>query len=266
MWHQKKGAIQPKPLNSPRVLAGQYFESGIADWARDKQPDWDIRKVDDYIAHATITGMGASLDYEIPFHPSGHTAMDCKLVAEQVWRNSWQEGEEIPLHIELQMQHQMACTGMQHSVVAVRVDGGDLHLLDVPRNEDIITKCEDAVSAFWEAIKTGTEPNIQYDKTVARDLYHTSDKEIVLDFSDNTQACNMELMHLVNAGEVIKKRKRELTAAHEAMTCEILAIVKDADKVMLPDGRVLWAKTIQRKASTSVVKASTYRKLTVKEA
>ncbi len=266
LWHQKKGAIEPKPLDSPRVKAGQFFESGIADWARYLKPDWDICKVEDYIVHERIPGMGASLDYEITDHPLGHTAMDCKLVAADVWKHDWQSGEEPPLHIILQLQHQMACAGMDHGVVAVRVDGGDLHLVDVPRNEAIITKCEEAVSAFWHAIKAGREPDIKYDVTVARDLYHTSDKEVVLDCTDASLASNNELMQRVDAWAFDKTQENLYGKGADAKANDMLAILKDADKALLPDGRVLWAKTITVKRKAAPASTSTHRRLTVKEA
>lgn len=266
LWHEKKGNITPKPFDNPRMKAGRYFESGIAEWTQDEQPDWDIRKVDDYIEHATIPGMGASLDYEIPNHPSGHAAMDCKLVAEHVWKKDWQSGEEPPLHIILQLHHQMACAGMPHGVVAVRVDGGDLHLVDVPRNEDIITMCEQAVAAFWEAQKTGKEPDIRYDVTVARDLYHTSDKEVVLDCSDASLASNIVLMELVNAWAFDKAQGNQYAKGADAKANDMLAILKDADKALLPDGRVLCAKTITVKRKAAPASTSTHRRLTLKEA
>lgn len=276
LWHQKQGAIEPESFDKNAVAtAGRYFESGIAEWARDKYkdkniypdyPDLDIRKVDDYIEHPTIPGMGASLDYEIPNHPSGHTAMDCKLLRAEIWRDEWKDTGEPPLHIILQLHHQMACTGMQHGLVAARVDSGDLHLIDVPRNEDVITKCEKAVAAFWEAIEAGREPDIRYDVTVARDLYHTADEEIVLDCSDNTLASNNELMRNVDTFEHAKAQERRWGSAKDAASNEMFAIAKNANKILLPDGRVLYVKTRKRKGYTNEVKASTYRQLTVKEA
>ncbi len=276
LWHEKKGNMEPKSFDKNAVAtAGRYFESGIAEWARDKYkdkniypdyPDLDIRKVDDYIEHPTIPGMGASLDYEIPNHPSGHTAMDCKLLRAEIWRDEWKDTGEPPLHIILQLHHQMACTGMQHGVVAARVDSGDLHLVDVPRNENSITKCEAAVAAFWESQKTGKEPDIKYDVTVARDLYHTSDEEIVLDFSDNTVASNFDFQSLVNTWKLGKAQERRWKSGNEAAAHEIFSIVKDANKVLLSDGRVLYAKTCKKKGYTNEVIPTTYRKLTVKEA
>lgn len=266
LWHEKKGTIERKQVDTDPMKAGRHFESGIARWTQEDNPEWDIRKVKDYIGHATIDGMGASLDYEIWNHPSGHTAMDCKLTGQHICRSKWQEGGAVPMHIELQLQHQMACTGFQHGLVAVCAGLQAPRAVDVPRDEDVIKMCEDAVIACWEAIEAGKEPDIKYDKTVAQDLYHTSDKEVVLDCSDSSLASNLELQMLVDADEIHKNLLRGHQSGHKATTNEILAIVKNADKVLLPDGRVLWAKTITVKRKAATASTSTRRRLTLKEA
>ena len=173
LWHEKKGNIPVEPFDNPRTQAGKHLEPGIASWARERT-GWDILKVEDYLVHESIDGMGASLDYEILDHPQGHTAMDCKEVRWDIWNKDWIEsGEEPepPLHIILQLHHQMACAELSHGMAAVYVAGHDLYLPEVPRNEIIIKRVEEAVTAFWNAIKQNREPDINYDRTVAEDLF-----------------------------------------------------------------------------------------------
>lgn len=262
LYHEKAGNLQPEFVGNARVEAGTFMEPAIAAWMKDRK-GWDIRKVEDYIAHETVGMMGASLDYEIMDHPKGHAAMDCKDQAPWVWRDKWLDGDndnpEPPLHIVLQIQHQMACAEMNHGVAAVYAAGIDLYDVDVPRNDNIIGMIEEAVTAFEWALKNEQQPDIKFDFSVARDLYESAEA-YEYDMTDSK-----ELLKLVETFELSKKMSSNWYAAKEAAFDEILSVIGKASRVRLADGRILEAPTRKRRGFTSVVAETSFRQLSIKQ-
>jgi predicted phage-related endonuclease len=258
LWHEKNGNLEPQQFDNPRTQAGRHIEPAIASWMQERT-GWDIRKVTDYIVHDSVRGMAASLDYEILDHPLGHAAMDCKEVRFDVWRNQWEDGEhaEPPLHIILQLHHQMACAELPHSVAGVYEAGNDLHILDVPRMELIIGSCEEAVNAFWWAVDKDRAPDMRYDMSVARDLFARGDDCITLDFVDDD-----DFAELVFYCEYHKDRCHEHRVQREQLHNRILSVIRDATIVQLADGRTLYAPTRTRRGVDGNI--THYRSLTVK--
>lgn len=260
LWHERRGNLIEEPFNNPRTEAGTHFEAGIAAWAKERT-GWDIRKVTDYILHEDVKGMAASLDYEIIDHPKGHTAMDCKETAPWIFKQSWLDrGEqpEPPLHIILQLHHQMACAEMVHSVAAVYQSGVDLFIPEVERNETIISMVEEAVTAFWLHVEENEAPDITMDFSVASDLYQSADKQILLDMTGKD-----EFQKLVDAWDFARQQHRRWGEAKDAAYYQILAEIREASEITLPDGRVLEAPTANRRGYTKQIQPSTFRKLSL---
>ena len=127
LWQYKADRVPPQELNEERLLWGTMLEPVIAAVIADKQ-DWQIQKVHRYITHPQVKGMAASLDFEIINHENGPGAFEIKNVSGWSFKQSWtlnEAGElmEAPLHYELQLQHQLACTGRQWGAIGVLVDG-----------------------------------------------------------------------------------------------------------------------------------------------
>ena len=51
LYHIKAGLLEPDDLDNERVLAGQFLEPAIAEWAKHKW-NWNIRKVHRYLSPA----------------------------------------------------------------------------------------------------------------------------------------------------------------------------------------------------------------------
>lgn len=259
LWHERAGNVLEENFDNPRTEAGTHLEEGIANWARSRS-GWDIRKVEDYLVHETVKGMGASLDYEILDHPKGHTAMDCKETSSWIYRDHWKDGLtlEPPLHIMLQLQHQMACAELGHGVACVYESGVDLHLVDVERNETIINMVTEAVSAFWWHIEKGKAPDIALDFSVASDLYAEADKQIQLDMTHDA-----EFQKLVDTWDFARQQARRWYEAKDAAFHQILAEVQDASEILLADGGVLDAPTVQRRSKINPGEVSKFRRLSL---
>jgi putative phage-type endonuclease len=183
LWHEKRGTLAEEDLSdNKRVVFGKHLEAGIANAMADLF-HLRIRKADAYVEHPRLPGMGASLDFEIWCHPDGAAVSDerpathasllvpfeIKNVDYLVWRDQWlHEGHgataehEPPEHIDIQVQHQIACTGAPFAFVGVLVGGNTPHLVRRERHPGVVAAVERKVTAFWDSIAAGAEPSPDY--------------------------------------------------------------------------------------------------------
>lgn len=170
LWHEKAGKIAVPEFDSERVRWGNRMEPVIAQGLAEDY-DLKIRKVHRYLKHPRIKGMGASLDYEILGRPEGPGCLEIKNLSIEAWGKNWLKNEdksvEAPLHIELQLQHQMAVSGWKWGALGFLVGGNKGELVVRQRHEPTIQKIEQSVSEFWESIQVGQAPNINSAEDIA---------------------------------------------------------------------------------------------------
>lgn len=160
LWQQKKGLIQPADFsNNERVEAGNMLEGAIIDWANKR---WDTAFVQpmQYHLHPSVKGMACT--------PDGIDANDASIICQvknvdgimfgRKWTSFEDEITEAPLHIALQCQHEMACTGARENHLIVLVGGNALKRIIYKRDDDAIKMIEDAVRAFWSSIEANEQP------------------------------------------------------------------------------------------------------------
>lgn len=68
----------------------------------------------------------------------------------------WEAGP--PAHVVVQLQYQMACTGLNRAAVAALVGGNRLSVFDVDRDDELIVWLCAAVDRFWESVEKREEP------------------------------------------------------------------------------------------------------------
>lgn len=193
LWALKTGRITAKPRRtSNRIEWGTTLEPIIAERIALKK-GWTLRRPPGYYIHPKIPRMGASLDFEVEtdgtgrFHP-----LEIKNVADTErwkWKNAVGEWV-VPGHIMIQVQHQLAVTGLDMAYIGVLFGGNDERVFEVPRDEALIAEIEAAVTEFWQYVDNDQQPetNIDRDGWVIRRLYAHADPEKVLDWSEDESA------------------------------------------------------------------------------
>lgn len=161
LWHVKAGRIDEPEVEEERSRWGILLEPVIAAETA-LQEGWHIEPgrfaIDD-----TTPGMSATLDYEIASHADdakgylGRGILECKAVDWLIFKRQW--GEAPPLHIELQLQHQISCAGYQWGAIAALVSGNELHVWRRKARPRIIDGIRARVRAFWASIAAGQVPN-----------------------------------------------------------------------------------------------------------
>lgn len=193
LWLSKTGRLMPENWHpSERMQAGTYLEPALAKWAGAKW-SWRIRKVRRYHEHPSITGWGASVDYEV--HGPGMEPVEFKNVDFMIARDNWLiEGDEVltaPLHINLQLQHYIGARDAKAGWIVACVGGNELARGRVQRHEPTIARIGEAIKMFWTMVAADVPPAhlAEFDTVKEQFAYGTavSDAE-ALDLRDDAEA------------------------------------------------------------------------------
>lgn len=157
--------------------------------------------------------------------------------------DAWADG--VPLHYQVQVQHQMACTGLDHAFVVVLIGGQELRWYEVDRNDRFIATLERECREFWELyVETGEQPP---SRGTAADVaalvaMHPDDSGETIELPAESLAWDSRLLE-------VKAEIKTLTAQKEELESQIKAAIGAATIGELPDGsgRYSW-KTQERKA------------------
>lgn len=268
LWAEKSGKIPPDDLSDVgRIQAGQYLEPAIAEWAKRRFPSFPLLKSRVYHQHPTIRGFGASLDY---FIRKGMEPVDIKNVDGFIFRQKWEIDDtnaivDFPLHIVLQIQHQIACIDdpkrglkAERGHVLACVGGNELYLGSMPRHQPTIDKIEIAIQAFWYAVDNGLAPPVG-DLPAVKEVFAVGlDKDAegaILDFGGKP-----EIDRLLSRAMRWGKHAKFVEVQLELIKGRIGMLIGDHYGMRTDGFKVSWP-TIQReeKVVSYVSPASTYR-------
>ena len=163
--------------------------------------------------------------------------------------------QEPSLHHQIQLQTQMACTGLQWGSLAAMFPYYQFRCVDLDRDDELIDSIIPELEKFWERVINEDPPppdNLPGTLDVVKRLYPNSTGKTVSLTSET---------ELVLEWEQLKKETRELSKRAKEIEITLRAKMQDAELGELSDGTFLTLKTTKRKAYTKVVEASEYRTL-----
>jgi putative phage-type endonuclease len=162
LYHEKKDPDLVEFSDNERMEIGRDMEAAIAKHALKKLGARGRANKDYYCDKDT--GMGSSYDWYISVSKKykGHN-LEIKNVDGFIFRQEWDvEGDEMPEHIEVQVQHQMHMNGAPGCVVAAMVGGNKLYLFYRKYNPEVGQAIEEAIIKFWEDVDNDNEPDPCY--------------------------------------------------------------------------------------------------------
>lgn len=211
LWHVKRG-IEPPPVEGPRVAWGLRLEEVIAA-ACAEEHGFAVSK-GRYAVCDDTPGMAASLDFEIAADPTGEFAgpgvLETKNIDWMQHRRAWTDGEP-PLHILLQLQHQLACTGWRWGVVAGLVGGNDLRIYRYAARPALIAQIKARVRQFWASKEPPPVDGSDSAAAVLRALY-PDPVDDALDLSESNEFPEA-VQALIDAAEAKKAATAEYDEA-----------------------------------------------------
>lgn len=170
--------------------------------------------------------------------------------------NMWSEegwgGGMVPQHVQVQVQHELACTGREYGAVATLANGNKLMMWDIERNDEFIDELEIQCEMFWEDVLAGRQPKADGHPRTREALkrLHPLDNGQTVDLGPDAMAVWDDLIGVRQVLRNAEKRKDELEAQ--------LAVAIGANTFgLLPDGRTVSYKTTTR--AGYVVEQCTFR-------
>lgn len=246
LWHHKKKGEVVKIETNERMKWGTRLQDSIAEGVAEEE-GWDIRRMSEYIRDTDLRA-GASFDFsieqmsvmtagEVIYKQKQMKACDYKGLLEVKnvdglqFRDNWSEDDEgnieAPLHIEIQVQHQLMVSGREYCYIAALVGGNKLVLIKRTRDEVFIEKIRAKISEFWASIEANTPPAPDFEKDAdfIRELYDFADPNKHVDLRGNSYFQNLAMEYKKLGGEMKVAETRR-----DAIRAELLTHIGEAEK------------------------------------
>ena len=235
LYNQKKDKVVINLEDSERMAWGRRLEDSIAQGCAEIQ-GWDVEPFDVYMSN-TKTRMGSSFDYKVT---SGDELgiMEVKNVDSMVYRTKWlDDGNgniEAPPHIEMQLQHQLHVADINWGCIVALVGGNTQKLIIRDRNTAIGEQLEARVKEFWSRIKTGTPPEIDYERDsnyIIKNLCSHADPSLFLEADE-------DMDQLIDDYNAINKEYVSLGKQKDSIKAQILEKSIGASKIISKYGTI----------------------------
>lgn len=263
VWARKVGLLpadDPEVSNDPRVRAGALLEEPVAQWYAQESG----RALTDPGRHAIQKSaehpwLLATLDRIIPAAEGkpGPGVLEIKTTGAER-REDW-DGEA-PLPVQVQVQHQLAVTGMQWASIVVLIGGQHLRWIDVERNDRFIAAMVPRLAAFWRLVEEKTPPPADGHPLTAEVLARLYPQSVDL----KTVALPADFLDADARREALLAEIKERETALAKIDNEIKAAMGDAEFGALPNGVAFTLRAQTRKSYT--VAEATFRVLRRKKA
>jgi predicted phage-related endonuclease len=149
--------------------------------------------------------------------------------------------EEPPLSYTLQVQAQLAVTGLPVGFVCASIGGGPPKWARVQRDEKMIRIIEDRVAAFWASVQANEDPPVDAHKRTAEAIHQRWPQD-----TGETRTLDAAMTKLWDERCDIKSTVKELDCREAFLTNTLKAAIAENGFGQLPDGRLLSCRTDKR--------------------
>jgi putative phage-type endonuclease len=235
LYHQKKDKVVVNIDDNERMAWGRRLEDSIALEFADRNK-FKVEPFDVYLRNPD-TRMGSSFDYKIVGEKEP-MILEIKNVDGLAYRKNWiehsEDNIEPPEHIALQLQHQLEITGYNVGYIVALVGGNTMKVVRSERDPKIGKLLTDKVQNFWEKIKLGVVPDIDYTRNaqyIMKNLCNQAEDGLVLKADE-------DMDKLVDDYNAINREYVSLGKQKDAVKAQILELSQNASKIMSNYGTI----------------------------
>ena len=235
LYYEKKDKVVLNIDDNERMMWGRHLEDSIALGFADKYK-MKVEQFDVYMRDPE-TRMGSSFDYKIVSEEEP-MILEIKNVDAMAYRKNWiehdEENIEPPEHIALQLQHQLEITGYNVGYIVALVGGNTMKVVRSEKDPRIAKLIRGKVENFWERIKLGVPPDIDYTRDsqyVIKNLYNQANAGVVLEADE-------DMDKLVDDYYAINKEYVSLGKTRDSIKAQILEKSQNASKIVSKYGTI----------------------------
>ena len=183
------------------------------------------------------TRMGSSFDYKITSKKEP-AILEIKNVDVLAYRKNWIEHDEYniepPEHIALQLQHQLEITGYNVGYIVALVGGNTMKVVRSERDPRIGKLLKGKVENFWERIKLGVPPDIDYTRDaqyIMKNLCNQADAGTILEADE-------DMDKLIDDYNAVNREYVSLGKQKDSIKAQILERSNNASKIVSVNGTI----------------------------
>lgn len=208
IWAKKTGQMEDKPDNEllwygrkmqPLTLERFTIETGF-----------EVQDLGEFTIqrHPNLPWLGATLD-GLADTPEGPAVVEAKNIGHYGMKE-WKAAEP-PLRVQVQVQHQLAATGLNIGYAAATVGGNKLHFRRVDRDDRFIAVLIERLEEFWQLVLDRIPPEIDYSEatTLALAAIHPNDNGETITLPAEALAWDRNLQRVKCHIAILKRFKTE---------------------------------------------------------
>lgn len=268
LYHRKCGTIATPEFNAVvdgvpadmRIFCGVMLEPVVVDIACRL---WGYERVETPARLTNGKGLGGHPDQLVRCPERGVGVLEVK-TADWLVAKGW--GDEPPLHYQLQAQVYAGLAGVEWCEIVTLVGGNDPRRFALPFKPAIFAEIERRVAAFWDEVREGREPPVDYtrDGKALVEVLGMPTEELA-DLRDDLTAEQWAL----DFAEA-KAARDAAEAQMEAAKCRLIERIGTAGKALLPSFRLTANRTKdtpdrEAKAGEIIKGRRGYRRFDLKE-
>lgn len=231
LWQVLAGKMEPPFVGNERTRAGLALEDAIVELAAETRGWKRIRRAG-YCPHPKIEGFGASVDFFVMQGRKEVAIAECKNVDYLVWRDDWDD-EGPPEHILIQIQAQMACTGLKEAWVCGLVAGNQPLQFKFEASPRIIHAIEEKVRSFMESVRLGKCPPADGSVSTAEAMrtIYTGNAGVICQ-------ADQGLLIMLDQLKAIRAKRRKAEEQEREYANKIIETIGDAGQIW-HDGNII---------------------------
>lgn len=248
LWAEKTGMVEPDDLSEVEAVEwGLRLERPVGEgYASRTGREVAFSPPNSFRRHDNCDFLFASPDaFQIdrPNDPLGLDLGDLQIKTASAFKAS-DFKDDFPLYYQVQVQTELAVTGLDWGTLAVLLGGQKLMWFDVERNDDFIAVMIERLAEFWKLVETKTPPPVDGSEATARALSKLYPRERGDEVFLPTEAADwdVELAY-------IREKTSELEAREKLLKNQLKALIGNASYGVLPNG-YRWAWKMRHRSAT----------------
>ena len=230
LWHRKRSGAVVEIEENERMKWGTRLQDAIASGIADDH-GWKVRRMDEYM-RLPDHRIGSSFDFMATDDSGAEFLLEVKNVDSLQYRENWLviDGElEAPVHIELQLQHQMLVSGAESGVIGALSGGNKSTLIRRTADKEMHAIIIRKVAAFWRSIAEGKEPAPEFpaDADVVSRLFGFAEPGKLVNMDSDAAFAEMCAEYVALGASV-----KHLTEQRDSIKARLLMAIGDSEKAL----------------------------------